>query len=62
MLPRTPPYNVGSYGTDNYKQRVGPSPAAEKEGLIFVYEDVRCRYMSEGALAPRTALWILIPL
>jgi putative CocE/NonD family hydrolase len=42
------PYNVGPYGADNYKTQVGPSMAAEKEGFIFVYEDVRGRYMSEG--------------
>ena len=47
LMLRTP-YNVGPYGTDNYKTQVGPSMAAEKEGFIFVYEDVRGRYMSEG--------------
>jgi len=47
LMQRTP-YNVGPYGTDNYKAQVGPSMAAEKEGFIFVYEDVRGRYMSEG--------------
>src|SRR6202035_6125530 len=33
---------------DNYRAQLGPSEAAEKEGFIFVYEDVRGRYMSEG--------------
>jgi uncharacterized protein len=47
LMQRTP-YNVGPYGADNYKTQVGPSFAAEKEGFIFVYEDVRGRYMSEG--------------
>ena len=47
IMQRTP-YNVGPYGADNYKVQVGPSFAAEKEGFIFVYEDVRGRYMSEG--------------
>jgi uncharacterized protein len=47
IMQRTP-YNVGPYGADNYKTQVGPSMAAEKEGFIFVYEDVRGRYMSEG--------------
>ena len=47
IMQRTP-YNVGPYGIDNYKTQVGPSMAAEKEGFIFVYEDVRGRYMSEG--------------
>jgi putative CocE/NonD family hydrolase len=48
LMLRTP-YNVGPYGADNYKTLVGPSFAAEKEGFIFVYEDVRGRYMSEGS-------------
>jgi len=48
LMQRTP-YNVGPYGADNYKTQVGPSFAAEKEGFIFVYEDVRGRYMSEGS-------------
>ena len=47
MMLRTP-YNVEPYGVENYKTTVGPSLAAEKEGFIFVYEDVRGRYMSEG--------------
>ena len=47
IMQRTP-YNVGPYGADNYKTQVGPSMAAEKEGFIFAYEDVRGRYMSEG--------------
>jgi putative CocE/NonD family hydrolase len=47
LMQRTP-YNVGPYGADTYKTLVGPSFAAEKEGFIFAYEDVRGRYMSEG--------------
>ena len=54
IMQRTP-YNVGPYGADNYKTQVGPSFAAEKEGFIFVYEDVRGRYMSEGVVRRRTA-------
>ena len=42
------PYSVQPYGVDNYKNVPGPSEAAEKEGFIFVYEDVRGRYQSEG--------------
>ena len=48
LMLRTP-YSVGPYGTDNYRPLIGPSEAAEKEGFIFVYQDVRGRYMSEGA-------------
>jgi len=47
LMQRTP-YSVAPYGADNYRVIVGPSEAAEKEGFIFVYEDVRGRYMSEG--------------
>jgi len=48
LMQRTP-YSVAPYGVDNYRPLLGPSEAAEKEGFIFVYEDVRGRYMSEGA-------------
>ena len=32
-------------------ERIGPSEKAMKEGFIFVYQDVRGRYMSEGTWA-----------
>jgi putative CocE/NonD family hydrolase len=47
LLTRTP-YSVGPYGVDNYRPTVGPSDQFEKEGFIFVYQDARGRYMSEG--------------
>ncbi len=47
LLLRTP-YSVPPYGTDNYPRNLGPSAAAEKEGFIFAYQDVRGRYQSEG--------------
>jgi putative CocE/NonD family hydrolase len=47
LLSRTP-YSVGPYGVDHYPPRVGPSEAAMKEGFIFVNQDVRGRFMSEG--------------
>lgn len=47
MMSRTP-YSVGPYGADAYKAALGPSPHFQKEGFIFVYQDVRGRYMSEG--------------
>ncbi len=47
LMMRTP-YSVQPYGIDNYKPVVGPSEAAEKEGFIMVYQDVRGRYQSEG--------------
>ncbi len=47
LLTRTP-YSVAPYGVDHYPNRLGPSPEFEKEGFIFVYQDARGRYMSEG--------------
>ena len=47
LLTRTP-YDVAPYGSDAYRDSVGPSAAAQKEGFIFAYQDVRGRYMSEG--------------
>jgi len=47
LLTRTP-YNVQPYGEDQYKSDLGPSSLFGKEGYIFVYQDVRGRWMSEG--------------
>ncbi len=53
MMQRTP-YSVAPYGIDNYRATLGPSSAFEGEGFIFVYQDVRGRYMSEGAFVEVT--------
>ncbi len=47
LLTRTP-YSVSPYGVDKYPNSLGPSEHFEKEGFIFVYQDARGRYMSEG--------------
>ena len=47
LMVRTP-YSVGPYGVDSYRPVLGPSEASEKEAFIFVYQDVRGRYLSEG--------------
>ena len=47
LIDRTP-YSVGPYGVDQYRNRLGPSPDFDKSGYIFVFQDVRGRYMSEG--------------
>jgi putative CocE/NonD family hydrolase len=47
LLNRTP-YNVEPYGENNYKSNLGPSALFAKEGYIFVYQDVRGCFMSEG--------------
>ncbi len=48
LMTRTP-YTVGPYGEDNYRARLGPSATFDKAGYIFVFQDVRGRYMSDGA-------------
>jgi hypothetical protein len=47
LMMRTP-YTVGPYGVDKYKDNLGPSAFFGREGYIFVYQDVRGRWMSEG--------------
>jgi uncharacterized protein len=47
LLTRTP-YSIEPYGPGTYPPSLGPSPAFAQEGYIFVYQDVRGRYMSEG--------------
>jgi putative CocE/NonD family hydrolase len=47
MINRTP-YTVSPYGEDKYKMTLGPSPLFLREGFIFVYQDVRGKWMSEG--------------
>ncbi len=47
LMHRTP-YSVGPYGADRYAKRLGPSEAYVREGFIFVSQDVRGRFMSEG--------------
>jgi uncharacterized protein len=47
LINRTP-YSVGPYGEDQYRKQLGPSMDFDKAGYIFVFQDVRGRYMSEG--------------
>ncbi|MBV8833995.1 MAG: CocE/NonD family hydrolase [Acidobacteriaceae bacterium] len=47
LFTRTP-YGVRPYGPDEYSKSLGPSPAFAADGFIFVFQDVRGRYMSEG--------------
>ena len=41
-------YSVAPYGAEAYRPEVGPSRSFMEAGYIFVYQDVRGRYMSEG--------------
>ncbi|HEY4324541.1 MAG TPA: CocE/NonD family hydrolase [Mucilaginibacter sp.] len=47
LMTRTP-YNSAPYGENLYKKALGQNSLLEKEGFIFVYQDVRGRWMSEG--------------
>lgn len=47
LLIRTP-YSCAPYGPNAYRDSVGPSPLFAKERYIFVYQDVRGAWMSEG--------------
>jgi uncharacterized protein len=47
LINRTP-YSVAPYAPDEYPARLGPSDEFDKSGYIFVFQDVRGRYMSEG--------------
>jgi uncharacterized protein len=48
FLLRRTPYSVRPYGVDHYPELRDPSDLFEKEGFIFVNQDARGRYMSEG--------------
>ena len=41
-------YSVRPYGEDNYPSTLGPNRRLQRDGYIFVYQDVRGCYMSEG--------------
>lgn len=47
LMARTP-YSVAPYGSDAYPNHLGPSPKFAEDKYIFVYQDVRGRFMSEG--------------
>ncbi len=47
LMNRTP-YNVGPYGKNEFKKVLGPSDNLTRDGYIFVYQDVRGKFMSEG--------------
>jgi putative CocE/NonD family hydrolase len=47
LMTRTP-YSVRPYGEDQYPTSLGPAPEFAEEAFIFVYQDVRGAFMSEG--------------
>lgn len=48
MLMQRTCYSAAPYGPHKYRQTLGPSSYLMRDGYIFVYQDVRGRYMSEG--------------
>ena len=47
LMSRTP-YSSRPYGEGQYRSKIGPNEYLMKQGNIFVYQDVRGRWMSEG--------------
>jgi hypothetical protein len=47
LMTRTP-YGITPYGTDRFPRMLGPGAKFAVDKFIFVYQDVRGRYMSEG--------------
>ncbi len=47
LLVRTP-YSIGSYGDGEFPRQLGPSPELDRSGYIFVFQDVRGKFESEG--------------
>ncbi len=47
LFDRTP-YTVSPYGVDQYKNALGPSELFTRSKYIFVYQDVRGKFLSEG--------------
>jgi uncharacterized protein len=53
LMERTP-YSSGPYGEGNYRSQLGPSKLFSNEDYIYVYQDVRGRYLSEGKFEEMT--------
>ncbi len=53
LMMRTP-YSVAPYGEGQYRTSLGPSKRFSDSGYIFVYQDVRGRFMSEGEFVNMT--------
>jgi putative CocE/NonD family hydrolase len=53
LMLRTP-YSCRPYGADRYPEQLGPDMRFARAGYIFVIQDVRGRYMSEGEFVDMT--------
>jgi len=47
-------YSIAPYGEDKFKRNLGPNTFLSKDKYIFIYQDVRGRYMSEGTFTNMT--------
>jgi len=47
LIQRTP-FGVSPYGESHYRPQLGPSPEFDTAGYIFVFQDVRGRFQSQG--------------
>ena len=47
LMIRTP-YTVAPYGEDKYPENLGPNESFSRDGYIFVFQDVRGMFLSEG--------------
>ncbi|HWP82022.1 MAG TPA: CocE/NonD family hydrolase [Bacteroidota bacterium] len=47
MVNRTP-YSVSPYGEENFRPVLGPSQWFDRDGFIFVHQDIRGKFKSEG--------------
>ena len=54
MLMLRTPYSVKPYGSDTFPGMLGPSKYMMEEKYIFVYQDVRGKFMSEGVFLNMT--------
>jgi putative CocE/NonD family hydrolase len=53
LMVRTP-YSCSPYGEDKYRKQLGPDKFFDNDAYIYVYQDVRGRYMSEGKFEEMT--------
>jgi putative CocE/NonD family hydrolase len=55
------PYGIRPYGEENFPEAIGPSPYLEREKYIFVHQDARGMFMSEGRMVEMTPHLTLKP-
>jgi putative CocE/NonD family hydrolase len=48
LLVQRTPFGVSPYGEKEYRPRLGPAPEFDRAGYIFVFQDVRGRFQSQG--------------